>query len=253
MEIQFTQRDVSEQNSSTSSPPLNLSQLSNSSDDDCMAMRRIQNPVEGGSTQWDAFKFSQVGPNSMSSKPKRNEMEAVQGKRAMEEENRRAITRSTLLKEHAHTGPPSLQPVSEFFTSITPSSTGVFAGSSEITGREKDSNDAMRRNDYSGSKAQLWGSQATPAPLLASNTSTPSSSFQSTNAQTVNNAVALPVKRRKMNETKIVYPYFGPTLPQAPKICALRCLEYLDGKDFYSASVLNHLWSKTAMDSALWE
>jgi hypothetical protein len=250
MEIQFTQQDIREQNSRTSSPPLNLSQLSNSSDDDGMGMRRIQNPTDGGSMQWDAFKFGQAGPSSTGSKLKRNE-DPVQGKRAIEEESRRAITRSTLQKEHSHTGPPSLQPVAQFFTSITPSSTGVFAGSSGIMGREKDSSDAMRRDEYSGSKAQLWGSQATPA--MASNISTPSSSSQSSNSQTADNAVPQTIKRRKMNETKIVYPYFGPTFPQAPKICALRCLEYLDGTDFYSASVLNHLWSKTAMDSALWE
>lgn len=239
----------------TSSPPLNLSQISNSSSDDGIAMRRIQNPTDGGSTHWDAFKYSQMGSTSTSSKGKRSEMEPVHGKRAVEEESRRAVTRSTLQKEHAHTGPPSLQPVAEFFTSITPSSTGVFAGSSEITSRdrEKDSNGAMRRDDYSGSKAQLWGSQATPAPPTASNTSTPSSSFLSMNTQTASNESAAAMKRRKLNETKIVYPYFGPYLPKAPKICALRCLEYLDGTDFYSTSVLNHLWSKTAMDSALWE
>jgi hypothetical protein len=62
-----------------------------------------------------------------------------------------------------------------------------------------------------------------------------------------------PMKRRRLKETLIVYPFFGPFLPKAPKICALRCLEYLDCKDIYSTSVLNKLWSKTSTDSALWE
>ena len=61
------------------------------------------------------------------------------------------------------------------------------------------------------------------------------------------------LKKRKIDEIKIVYPYFGQERPHAPKVCALRCLEYLEGSDFYSVSVLNHLWSKTAMDNALWE
>ena len=61
------------------------------------------------------------------------------------------------------------------------------------------------------------------------------------------------LKKRKINEMKIIYPYFGNSLPHAPKICALRCLEYLNGSDFYSVSVVNHLWSKTATDNALWE
>ena len=61
------------------------------------------------------------------------------------------------------------------------------------------------------------------------------------------------VKKRKMNEIKIVYPYFGQDLPRAPKIIALRCLEFLEGKDFYHMSVLNNLWSKTSIDPALWE
>ena len=61
------------------------------------------------------------------------------------------------------------------------------------------------------------------------------------------------LKKRKINEIKIVYPYFGNSIPHAPKICAMRCLEYLNGSDFYSVSVVNHLWSKTATDNALWE
>lgn len=236
-----------------------MSQVSHNSDDDGIALRRIENPTDPGSLQWDAFsnKFEQLGPGPgyTSIKLKRSETEAAQGRRTAEEEGHRAMTRSAQLKENTHTGPPSLQPVSEFFMSITPCSTGVFPGGNDTLGREKDGIDAMRRDDFSGSKAQLWGSlsEATPAAPTASFRSTPSSSLRVGDKQTANYLVSQPVKRRKMNETKIVYPYFGPTLPHAPKICALRCLEYLDGKDFYSASVLNHLWSKTAMDSALWE
>ena len=61
------------------------------------------------------------------------------------------------------------------------------------------------------------------------------------------------VKRRKMNETHIVYPFFGRSAPSAPKIVALRILEYLDGHDLYAASCLNVLWCKAALDEALWE
>ena len=52
---------------------------------------------------------------------------------------------------------------------------------------------------------------------------------------------------------KVVYPFFGPKLPPTSKLTALKVLELLDGKDFYSMSVLNILWSNVAMDDALWE
>lgn len=62
-----------------------------------------------------------------------------------------------------------------------------------------------------------------------------------------------PLKKRKIREVTIVYPFFGPVAPSAPKIVALRCLEFLDGKSLYNMSVVNKLWSKAAMDPALWE
>ena len=62
-----------------------------------------------------------------------------------------------------------------------------------------------------------------------------------------------PLKKRKINEANIVYPFFGINQPSAPKIVALRCLEYLDGPSLYNMSVVNTLWSKAAMDDALWE
>ena len=61
------------------------------------------------------------------------------------------------------------------------------------------------------------------------------------------------IQQRKMKAMKIVYPYFGSEVAQVPKIVALRCLEYLEGTDFYSVSVMNNLWCKTALDPALWE
>ena len=61
------------------------------------------------------------------------------------------------------------------------------------------------------------------------------------------------VKRRKMNETVVVYPFFGRNLPATPKVVALRVLEFLEGRDLYSTSCLSLLWSKTATDESMWE
>lgn len=60
-------------------------------------------------------------------------------------------------------------------------------------------------------------------------------------------------KRTRFAPTTVVYPFFGMTNPMFPKIIALRCLEYLGGKDFYSMSVVNTIWCRAAMDEALWE
>jgi hypothetical protein len=51
----------------------------------------------------------------------------------------------------------------------------------------------------------------------------------------------------------IVYPFFGADLPPTSKIIALKCLDFLEGKDIYAMSQVNHLWSRAAMDDALWE
>jgi hypothetical protein len=68
-----------------------------------------------------------------------------------------------------------------------------------------------------------------------------------------NTSVSHSVKRRKMQETCVVYPFFGRAVPSVPKVVALRVLEYLDSRELYSASCLNTLWCKAAMDEALWE
>ncbi len=63
-----------------------------------------------------------------------------------------------------------------------------------------------------------------------------------------------PLKKRKVTaRVEPMYPFFGNQLPQTPKILALRCLEYLDGKSIYAMSLVNRLWSKASMDDALWE
>ena len=60
-------------------------------------------------------------------------------------------------------------------------------------------------------------------------------------------------RRRVMKEVdEPMYPFFGENI-LAPKSVALRCLEFLPGKDIYSTSLVNHLWCKAAMDNALWE
>jgi len=50
-----------------------------------------------------------------------------------------------------------------------------------------------------------------------------------------------------------VYPFFGPNLPPTSKVIALKCLDYLEGKDIYAMSQVNVMWSQAAMDDALWE
>jgi hypothetical protein len=50
-----------------------------------------------------------------------------------------------------------------------------------------------------------------------------------------------------------VYPFFGPDLPKTTKLTALRILDFLEDKDIYSVSIVNHIWSKAAMDDAIWE
>lgn len=51
----------------------------------------------------------------------------------------------------------------------------------------------------------------------------------------------------------IVYPFFGQDMPCAPKIVALRCLDFMDGPNIYAMSLVSSIWNKAAMDNALWE
>jgi hypothetical protein len=63
-------------------------------------------------------------------------------------------------------------------------------------------------------------------------------------------------KRRKVKfatSTPIIYPFFGEELPETPKLIALKCLDFLSGKDIYTMSQVNSLWNKAAFDEALWE
>ena len=65
-----------------------------------------------------------------------------------------------------------------------------------------------------------------------------------------------PLKKRKVKfatEKQPVYDFFGPNLPSTTKLTALRCLDFLESKDIYAVSQVNHLWCKAAMDDALWE
>lgn len=66
---------------------------------------------------------------------------------------------------------------------------------------------------------------------------------------------AQPLKKRKVKHPHppLIYEFFGPTNPMVPKIIALRVLEFLNGKDFYSLSVTSSLWDSAAKDDALWE
>ncbi len=62
-------------------------------------------------------------------------------------------------------------------------------------------------------------------------------------------------KKRKVTfvEPELTYPFFGPTLPEAPKRVALLVLDCLSGKDIYAMSQVNGIWCDAARDDALWE
>ena len=82
------------------------------------------------------------------------------------------------------------------------------------------------------------------------------STVSNTNPTSTSNTISThhhAVKRRKMNESVVVYPFFGQHLPGTPKVVALRVLEFLEGRDLYSTSCLSLLWSKTATDDSMWE
>lgn len=60
-------------------------------------------------------------------------------------------------------------------------------------------------------------------------------------------------KRRKVKfaTTPYIYPFFGQV--HAPKIVALKCLDFLSNKDIYTMSQVSSIWNQVAMDEALWE
>jgi hypothetical protein len=75
-------------------------------------------------------------------------------------------------------------------------------------------------------------------------------------ASTKKGSKPAPLKKRKVKfvtPKEPLYPFFGENRPMMTKLTALRCLDFLDTKDLYSVSLVNHLWSKAAMDDALWE
>jgi hypothetical protein len=79
--------------------------------------------------------------------------------------------------------------------------------------------------------------------------------FDNNDARAANKAPvngAVPTSSKNSTAAPIVYPFFGKN-SYAPKIIALRCLEYLDGPSLYNMSVVNSLWCQAALDDALWE
>lgn len=80
--------------------------------------------------------------------------------------------------------------------------------------------------------------------------------FSSPSTDSGDNSVTdTPLKKRRTFSTKTepLYMFFGSAKQPTPKLVALKVLEYLDGKSLYSMSLVNQLWSRTAMDDALWE
>ena len=151
--------------------------------------------------------------------------------------------------------PAALRPVSELFTLISPEPYGTSYGRSDHSVASALRCIASSPSVDSDRTSSLSTRPCTTQPSSSSSSSSSSSLLhpEGADGNTLAQISSQQQKRRRLNETKIVYPYFGSDLPHAPKMCALRCLEYLDGKDFYSMSVLNQLWCKTSMDSALWE
>ena len=168
-----------------------------------------------------------------------------------------------------------LEPVADFILSISESSKSVFprykCDASEESIKDQLSNpknsnsnsnlnsnllriDSFDEKSGTGSRSQLFGNDYGNCESITKKESNIRLLEENGDSddKSIRPYTSTP-KKRKLNETKIVYSYFGPTLPQAPKICALRCLEYLEGSDFYNMSILNRLWSKTATDNALWE
>lgn len=257
-------------NSSTTSQPsfssLDNSQLRSRSDSTVSALRSSGNEKTSAFTNWDVCveKPFEVAWASSEAIRKADDYSGIGIESSVgndfiqKDEVNRYATRSSRSKEE-NTSSLSREVLpfqANSFQSITPSGPGLLfnhnsceltertqgAWNGFINSRQDDShtNSSMARNPPTYQSSTTL----TPsAPLLLNKSKQNQSQFKSDQA----------LKKRKSNETKIVYPYFGPSLPYAPKICALRCLEYLDGSDFYSVSVLNHLWSKTATDSALWE
>jgi len=50
-----------------------------------------------------------------------------------------------------------------------------------------------------------------------------------------------------------VYPLFGEDLPPLEKEVVTRIFQYLSDTDLYNASLVNRLWSGTAMSDIIWD
>ena len=98
-------------------------------------------------------------------------------------------------------------------------------------------------------------SRKTPQADTEATTSHPSASQGDLTGSSNGSSKSAPTKKRqvKFAPIPIVYPFFGAKLPETSKLIALKCLDYLQGKDIYAMSQVNTLWSRAAMDDALWE
>eukprot|EP01041_Mallomonas_annulata_P001545 gene1545-2985_t len=85
---------------------------------------------------------------------------------------------------------------------------------------------------------------------------TPTSTSSAASAETDSSQRSGPLKKRRFDASSKqgpLYEFFGPENPHTTKLTALKVLEHLGGKDFYSLSVVHRLWCSVAMDDALWE
>lgn len=118
----------------------------------------------------------------------------------------------------------------------------------------KSSSAAGKRNNVPAQASTF----VVPVPVAVPPTSTvalPKKYMSNSRSAAARGGLEPAAKRQKLvqESDEPVYPFFGNELPSAPKSIALRCLEFLNGKDIYSTSLLNQLWCKAAMDNALWE
>eukprot|EP01032_Pedospumella_encystans_P029219 gene29219-33001_t len=115
---------------------------------------------------------------------------------------------------------------------------------------------APHGNNYSSQQQQpqmlpLKAGKHLPTPMYAQQAAHPAHSAHAPSSSSAG-------KKRQVQFAPFApvvyeYPFFGPDNPKTSKAIALKCLDYLEGKDIYAMSQVNSFWCKAAMDDALWE
>jgi hypothetical protein len=151
-------------------------------------------------------------------------------------------------------GAATATPVSAAYGQVGTPNTLANADMQQLAKRTKTATpvpaDRQLRSRKPGGEAE----ELSAAAAVAANSAASALYASRSSVPTVAPALA-PGKKRtvKFAPIPIVYPFFGADLPPTSKIIALKCLDFLEGKDIYAMSQVNHLWSRAAMDDALWE